>query len=154
MPISPVVATIRQRGVSLFELIIFILVVGLASGALFKTLGYSAMHSADPIAKVRAMELAQSKLDEVLALKYDENTPTGDIPACGSSDPGAVACSNNSADGIVNDVDDYNGASDTPYVGYTRNVTVTLDGNKKLIQVEVTTPQGLVFTLAAYRANF
>lgn len=154
MRINSVIATTRQRGVSLFELVVFILVVGLASGALFKAIGYGAMHSADPIAKVRAMELAQSKLDEILAVKYDGNTPTGDIPACDSTDPGAAICTNNPADGGMDDVDDYHGTSDTPYVGYTREVTVTTAANEKLIQVEVLTPQGLTFTLAAYRANF
>ncbi len=140
-----------QSGVSLIEMIVFIIVVGIASSALFATYNYSLMHNTDPLIQVRAIELAQAKLDEVLALKYDANTPTGGIPACDT--PTGVAC-NNSPDANLNDVDDFNGASDTPYTGYTRNVTVTAANDVKLITVTVLAPRNLTITLAAYRANF
>lgn len=143
----------RQSGVSLVELVVFILIVGIASAALFKVYTYSAMHSADPIEQVRAFESAQSKLDEILALKYDANTPTGDIPACNSNDPAALACTN-TKDAIVNDLDDFDGVDDIPYPGYKREVDVTIGTNEKLISVKVTTPKGQTITLAAFRANF
>jgi MSHA pilin protein MshD len=146
---------IYQRGVSLIELVAFILVVSIASGALFNTYNYSLLHNVDPIIQMRALELAQSKLDEILALKYDANTATGGIPACNST--GGAAC-NNSPDGDMNDVDDFNGYSDAPYVGagssYSRSVTVTLVGNQKLITVKVNAPMNWSVTLAAYKANF
>ena len=140
-----------QNGVSLIEMIVFIIVVGIASSALFATYNYSLLHNTDPLIQVRALELAQAKLDEVLALKYDANTPTGGIPACGT--PTGVAC-NNTPDANMNDVDDFNGVSDTPYTGYTRNVTVTTANDEKLVTVSVTAPRGFSVTLAAYRANF
>jgi MSHA pilin protein MshD len=140
-----------QRGVSLVELIFFIIVVGIASGILFRVYNYSLLHSVDPITEVRALELAQAKLDEILALKYDAMTPTGGIPACGST--GAVAC-NNTPDANMNDVDDFNGYSDTPFTGYARSVTVTTAANQKLITVTVAAPNSLSISLAAYRANF
>lgn len=143
----------RQAGVTLVELVVFILIVGIASAALMKVYTYSAMHSADPIEQVRAFESAQSRLDEILALKYDANTPTGDIPACDSIDPAALACTN-AKDGIVNDLDDFDDVDDIPYPGYTREVKVTIGTDEKLISVKVTTPKGQVITLAAYRANF
>lgn len=141
----------RENGVSLIELVVFIIVVGIASSALFSTYSYSLMRNTDPLIQVRALELAQARLDEVLALKYDENTPTGGIPACGSS--GAPAC-NNTTDSNRNDVDDFHNVSDTPYTGYTRNVTVTTANNEKLVTVTVTAPKNWSITLAAYRANF
>ena len=140
-----------QKGVSLIEMIVFIIVVGIASSALFATYNYSLLHNTDPLIQVRALELAQAKLDEVLALKYDANTPTGGIPACGT--PTGVAC-DNTPDANMNDVDDFHGASDTPYTGYTRNVTVTTANDLKLITVSVIAPRGFTITLAAYRANF
>ena len=142
-----------QKGVSLIELVAFLVVVSIASSALLATYANIVKRNADPIIMVRALELAQAKLDEVMALKYDANTPTGGIPACGSSGTGAVAC-NNSPDVDMNDVDDFNNFSDTPYTGYTRNVTVTTANNLKLITVNVTAPKGVTLTLAAYRANF
>ncbi|RYZ82317.1 MAG: hypothetical protein EOO68_34595, partial [Moraxellaceae bacterium] len=75
----------NQRGVSLIELIAFLIIVGIASGALFKVYNYSLVHNVDPLIEMRALELAQAKLDDIFALKYDENTPSGGIPACGSS---------------------------------------------------------------------
>ncbi len=140
-----------QKGVSLIEMIVFIIVVGIASSALFATYNYSLMHNTDPLIQVRALELAQAKLDEVLALKYDANTPTGGIPACGT--PTGTAC-NNTPDANMNDVDDFNGVSDTPYTGYTRSVTVVAANDLKLITVSVVAPRGFTITLAAEKANF
>jgi MSHA pilin protein MshD len=140
-----------QKGVSLIEMIVFIVVIGIASSALLATYNYSLMNNTDPLIQVRALELAQAKLDEVIALKYDANTPTGGIPACDS--PTGVAC-NNETDSNMNDVDDFNGVSDAPYAGYMRSVTVTTANNMKLVRVVVTAPRGFSITLAAYRANF
>ena len=145
----------KNQGVSLIELIVFIIVISIASTGLFRVYTYSATRSADPLIQVRAIELAQARLDEILALKYDANTPTGGIPACGATGTGvtSTAC-NNTPDADMNDVDDYNNVSDTPYTGYTRNVSVTTTNNEKLITVTVTAPKSLTITLAAYRANF
>lgn len=149
---------IRQHGLSLVELIVFIVVVSIAGTIFFKSYNYSARHNADPLIHVRALEAAQSKLDEILALKYDAQTPTGGVPACNSTDTGATVC-DNTPDGDMNDVDDFNGVSDTPYTGYTRSVTVTTitvatPNDEKLITVTVTGPQSTSIKLAAYRANF
>jgi len=141
----------RQQGVSLIELIVFIIVISIASTALLKTYIFSVSRSVDPLIQIRALELAQTKLDEIFALKYDENTPTGGIPACGSV--GATTC-NNSPDGNKNDVDDFHNIGDVPYTGYTRNVTVTTANNIKLITVTVAAPMGFSVTLAAEKANF
>ncbi|GGY67928.1 MSHA biogenesis protein MshD [Cellvibrio zantedeschiae] len=142
-----------QRGVSLIELVIFLVVVSIATSALLATYANSAKNNADPIIKVRALELAQARLDEILALKYDANTPTGGIPACNSTGTGAMTC-NNSPDSDLNDVDDFHNVSDTPYTGYTRDVTVVTSNNLKLVTVTVTAPKNITLTLAAYRANF
>ncbi len=140
-----------QHGVSLIEMVVFIIVIGIASSALLATYNYSLVHNTDPLIQVRALELAQSKLDEVLALKYDATTPTGGIPACDT--PTGLACDNLS-ESNMNDVDDFHGASDEPYTGYTRNVTVTTSDDVKLVSVSVIAPKGFTITLAAYKANF
>ncbi len=153
MRINSIVVSARQRGVSLIELIVFLVVISIASSALMATYAYSVKNSADPIIAVRALELAQARLDEILALKYDASTPTGGVPACGSSAVGATTC-NNLPDSDMNDVDDFNNVTDTPYTGYSRTVTVTTANNEKLISVKVTAPKNTTYTLAAYRANF
>lgn len=153
MPINISVVWKNEKGVSLIELIVFLVVISIASSALLATYSYSARNSADPIIVVRALELAQARLDEVLALKYDANTPTGGVPACSSTTANATTC-NNTPDADMNDVDDYNGVSDTPYSGYARSVTVSTSNNQKLITVTVAAPKNVSVTLAAYRANF
>lgn len=147
-----------QCGVSLIELIFFIVVVGIASSVLINMYNYSLTHNVDPVIKLRALEAVQSKLDEILALKYDANTPTGGIPACNSSGVGVPIC-NNTPDADMNDVDDFNGFSDTPYTGYIRTVTVTPvtvtnPNDQKLITVTVTAPLNFSVALSAYKANF
>ena len=143
----------NQSGVSLVELIVFIVVVSIALLALIGVYNQATINNVDPIVRVRALESAQSKLDEILLLKYDEMTPTGGIPACNSGAPNSVGC-NNAPDANMNDVDDYDGWGDEPYPGYRRSVSVTTNNNIKLITVRVTTPTRETMLLAAERANF
>jgi MSHA pilin protein MshD len=148
---------IFSSGVSLIEMIVFIVVVSIALLALIGVYNQATIRNADPLIRVRALESAQSLLDEIISLKYDEATPTGGIPACSSAVPGAEACTNvpdPSPTPDYDDVDDYAGRSDIPYPGYTRNVTVTRNGNLKIIQVSVTAPNNETITLAVERANF
>ncbi|QEY14776.1 MSHA biogenesis protein MshD [Cellvibrio sp. KY-GH-1] len=142
-----------QLGVSLIEMVIFIVIVSVAMIPLISADRQAMMHNVDPLIRIRAVEAAQSLLDEILALKYDEQTPTGGIPACSSVQAGSVACNNN-PDSNRNDVDDYQGWSDVPYTGYARSVRVTTNANIKLVEVSVTTPTGETILLAAERANF
>jgi MSHA pilin protein MshD len=138
--------SVLQTGVTLVELIVFIVVVSIALLALTNVFNQAAMSNVDPLIRIRALEAAQSKLDEIIALKYDEATPTGGIPAC--------SLCTNTPDSNYNDVDDFHGWSDTPYTGYSRSVTVTTNSNIKIISVTVNAPSGVSLTLAAERANF
>lgn len=144
-----------QLGVSLIEMIVFIVVVSIALLALVGVYRQATITNVDPIIRTQALEAAQSKLDEILALKYDERTPTGGIPACSSPQVGSVPCDNNT-DNNYNDVDDYNARTElnTPQPGYTRSVSVTTNVNIKVITVSVTTPTGETLLLSAERANF
>lgn len=144
-------STKRQRGVSLIELIVFIVVVSIALAALISVYVQSASHNVDPIIQMRLLESAQSRLDEVIALKYDEETPTGGVPACNST---AGAVCTNAPDGNMNDVDDFNDVTDNPYPNYQRVVTVITANNRKLITVNVTSPDGQTVALSAFRYNF
>lgn len=148
---NPTFLLVRSRGVSLLELIVFIVVVSIALAALLAVFTQSASTNVDPIIRSRLVEAAQSRLDEVIALKYDEATPTGGVPACNSVD--GAACTN-TPDANANDVDDFNGATDAPYPNYQRVVTVTTDGSRKLITVNVTAPDGQTLALSAFRYNF
>jgi MSHA pilin protein MshD len=140
-----------QKGVTLIELIVFIVVVSIALLALVGVFNQAAKTNVDPLIRIRALEAAQAKLDEILALKYDASTPTGGIPACGSTT--GVACTNN-PETNYDDVDDFHGWSDTPFTGYNRSVAVTTNSNIKTIRVTVSAPGGVSLVLTAQRANF
>lgn len=138
-----------QSGVSLIEMIVFIVVVSIALGALVGVYRQAMVSNVDPIIRTRALESAQSLLDEILSLKYSQSTPTGGVPACSPCD--------DIPDANMDDVDDYRGFSDFPFsttAGYRRDVTVVTGNNIKVITVTVTTPTGERILLAAERANF
>lgn len=143
---------LHQIGVTLIELLVFIVVISLALLALVSVFRQATLTNADPLIQTRALELAQSQLDVIFGLKYDANTPTGGIPACSSN--GSSSVCNNVTDSDMNDVDDYNGWSDQPFPGYNRSVTVSTQNNIKTISVVVTAPTGVSLTLSAQRANF
>lgn len=161
MPTPPSSAIAPQRGVTLIELIVFITVIALALGALLGVYRYSVVNSVDPVVRVRLLEAAQSQLDVVMAQPYDENTPAGGVPACGSTVPeGSPPAPDCEGDGGVSTFD---GESDNPYSGYQREVTVEFAGTElgladdnyaKRITVVATAPDGQSVTLSAYRTNF
>ncbi len=111
-----------QRGISLIELVIFIVIVSVALTAIILVYINTTRYSADPMLRIRSVELAQSTLEEILLKKYDENTPAGGgcvrFPAgnsrCPAGKPDAsaqTAASFGSEAGetraTYNDVDDY-----------------------------------------------
>lgn len=143
--------TKKDVGVTLMEMIVFIVVVSIALTVLTAAYNQSVIKSAEPLIRQKSLNLAQAKMDEILALKYDAMTPTGGVPACSST--AAPAC-NNTPDADMNDVDDFHNQSDTPFTGYQRQVTVSTANNRKTIQVRVTAPDSSSILLTAERANF
>lgn len=69
--------TSPQRGVSLIELIIFIVIISISFTAISLVYISTTRSSADPLARIKSVELAQSMLEEILLKAYDENTPLG-----------------------------------------------------------------------------
>lgn len=67
----------NEKGISLIEMIIFILVVAVAfTGIMIATLN-TTLHSADSMIRIRTVELAQSLLEEIYLKAYDHSTPVG-----------------------------------------------------------------------------
>lgn len=150
----------HQRGFTLMEVIVFIVVVAVAMGALLAVFNNSVVNSVDPAVRVKALEKGQALLDEILARKYDENTPTGGVPACDSS--AGDACVGINPDGDFDDVGDYHGYVDNSDARFPISVTVTQAGTDlglaanraRLITVSVAMPGGPALTLSAYKVNF
>ena len=155
----------RSRSVSgftLIELIVFVVVISISLVALLGVFNQSSSTNVDPIIQTRALECAQAKLDEVLARRFDENTVVGGIPACGSAEPGAIACAGIVADAGLDDVGDYHGHTDTTLDNCSISVTVVQAGadlglsasQARRITVVADSSGGGQTTLSAYRVNF
>lgn len=147
-----------QRGLTLIELIMFIVIVGVALAGIAAAINYNVQHTADPVVKKQALAIAESMLEEVMLQNYSD--PDG-------SNGGETDRSN------WDDVDDYHGYASTgiyaiddlgtPISGlsdYAVSVQVTpvasfngISGQTKRITVTVTGPINTTVTLEGYRTN-
>ena len=146
-----------QRGFTLIETIIGIVVLSISFAILTSLIYPLSEQSAEQVHQVRAAELGQSMINEILAKAFDENSDmSGGLYRCGDdiNNDGAInavdgerACSNGGGNeesgdrALFDDVDDYNdlvideiesslGASDSLdniYRGFKVNVNVVND---------------------------
>lgn len=113
-------APLKMTGVTLIEMVIFIVIVGIAVTALMSVYINVTRTSADPMIRIRGIELGKSMLEEILLKAYDNSTPLGggcvqfNANSRCSSGPAATAQSaaGFGSDGsetraTFNDVDDY-----------------------------------------------
>lgn len=107
----------EQQGFSLVELIVSIVVIGLALASVASFLAFGAGRGADVLLEARAAALGQAYLDEILSRRFDERTnPSGRRP-CTTLPPGANACTaeidfgpdGGESRSSFDDVDDYHG---------------------------------------------
>lgn len=104
----------HSNGVTLIELIVGIVVLGISLSIITSVLGPLYVKSADPWHQVRAAELGQSFINEILGRSYDQNSNrSGSLLRC--NEAGALSCTaeaNFGPDGnetrlTFNDVDDF-----------------------------------------------
>ncbi|VXB06958.1 prepilin-type N-terminal cleavage/methylation domain-containing protein [Massilia sp. 9I] len=139
----------RQTGVTLIELIVFIMIIGVALLAILGVLSLTTKHSADPLRRKQALMIAEGLLEEVELARFtycqpgSENADTAlDAASCadglaegwgaeGGSRPhdnindyAAAANQANSAFDIAGQLADANGNA-MPVTGYTARVTIT-----------------------------
>ena len=67
----------QHKGFSLIEVIIFILVLGIALSSIISVYIFTTRHSADSMLSLKTIALSQGLMDEILSKAYDENTPPG-----------------------------------------------------------------------------
>lgn len=108
----------RQRGFSLIELIFFIVVVSVGLAGVLRVMNIGVASSADPLVRKQASALAESILQEVLQKAY--------------TDPDPAVTSGESTRATFDDVDDYNGRTQTTFTdlppglaAYTISIVVT-----------------------------
>ena len=153
-----------QRGFTLIELIMFIVIVGVGVAGVLSVFTSSVKSSADPMVRKQAMSIAESLLEEILLKEFkDPNGGTNGVSAC------TLAAGSNRS--LWDDVCDYNGytsngitdvqgASVTSLGGYKvlPAVAVTTEPvggiNLKRVVVSVTDTQNNVITIVGYRGDF
>jgi len=147
----------RERGVTLIELVVSIVVVALAAGAVLGVLARTAGSSADAMVLSQAVSTAEAYLEEITLKPFDD--PDGV--------DGEVGRAN------FDDVDDYDGLVDVgardqfgnaipALAGYTVRVTVShsgaltgiLSADAERVDVRVTFPPSIDFTLSAYKTRY
>ncbi len=155
------VRPVLQHGISLVELIIFIVIVGVAVTGVLAVMGQVMTHGADPLLRKQAIASAESLLEEIELQDF----------VSASAATTAVTQINRARDYHV--VRDYNGfatvgifpisgaAPVAGLEGYNANVAVAdagLDtipaGSAVLITVTVTPPQGDSVQISGYRTAY
>lgn len=149
-----------QDGLTLIELILFIVIVGVALAGVIGAFVFTTKTSADPMVRKQAIAVGESLLEEIM-LKSFSNPPGGFTgPPTQGNRP------------FFDDVGDYNGFSTTgiytvdgtPVPGlanYSVSVTVAAvpwggipASDVRLVTVTVTDPSGQTVTLSGYRTNY
>jgi len=167
-----------QKGVTLIELVICIVILSISMVAVMKSFSVSIGHSADPMWRNKTLKLAQLYLDEILAQKYDDATPIGGSPPVSTPVCTGLGSESGEVRETYDDVDDYHGLTfngpttpplgisgdlDDSYDNYSVSITVECDGSEvsasgnihaKKIMVVVTSPGQDPMTFAAYKANY
>ncbi|MCU7834414.1 MAG: prepilin-type N-terminal cleavage/methylation domain-containing protein [gamma proteobacterium symbiont of Taylorina sp.] len=157
-----------SQGATLIELIISIVIISIAVMGVSSLFVTTTRSSADPMIRAQQLAIAQSYMDEIMMQAY---TPIANFSATGSCTSGSPIDSNRIQ---YNDVDDYNGLSDSSALdqngcaiaslsNYSVAVTVTLCstcGTKlnasaaKKIVVNVSHSSQGALPMTAYRTNY
>lgn len=167
----------ENNGFTLVELIITIVLSGIAMVMFASIYVSTQVKSVSPVLQVKAAELAQAYLEEISLKRFDENSPIGNQFRCDQvSQPictntfGAEAGETRAR---YDDVDDYHGLNQTPprdaldnvrngFAGFSVNVSVNYAGadqgfsarNLKRAEITITSPEDDQFTFSLYKGNF
>ncbi|WP_438864664.1 type IV pilus modification PilV family protein [Neptunicella sp.] len=174
----------HQQGFNLIELVIGIILFSLALVLVMSTILPQSSRSVEPIYQVKATELAQSLLNEIIAKSFDQQSDrTGGYLHCETSTctpvaqlgPDLISAGVYETREQFNDVDDYNDLvviADSQgqsladrYRGFSLRVKVFYDRNRdgiddnvvrnnKLIRVTVTTPNNDDISFTTFRSNY
>ena len=157
----------RAAGVTLIELIVALVIVGIAVAGVVTVYVSTVRRSADPMIQQQVQFLAEAYLEEILLKKFSD--PETGLVCSGAVEAGRA---------LFDNVCDYNGLVNSPpqnqfgvalagLTGYTVSVVVDAGGTVDLnglnnapavrvlrVDVTVTSPNNVVSTLSGYRTNY
>lgn len=102
----------RQQGLTLIELVAVIIILAISLVGVTAAISGAISRSSDVMLETRAVALAQSYLDEILAKRFDERTAPRGIPPCRSNCTDEVDFGPDGGESEredFDDVDDYHG---------------------------------------------
>lgn len=139
----------NERGLSLIELLVFIVVVGIAVTGVLSVFSLNARTSADPVVQKQALAIADSLLEEVLAKPYtycdpdDANVETAaNVAGCATTpegmgpEAGETRYSNLTPFDNVNDYSGFPTPMVTGIVDPSGNAVPDLNGYTASVQVQ------------------
>ena len=159
----------QQRGVTLIELVITIVLISIAISGVVGVFSLVVGRSADTLFQSRTTAIGQAYLDEILSRRFDQSTGTGGVPPYDGTCRVQPGGGDRDKFGVVDDYDDINGESPqlasgdfgVEYSAFSVSVAVTCSGSEvsvgedaKRIDVTVNPPQGPEMVFTAYRGNF
>ncbi|MDP2810866.1 MAG: prepilin-type N-terminal cleavage/methylation domain-containing protein [Rhodocyclaceae bacterium] len=127
----------RQRGLTLIELIIFIIVISVGLAGILSVMNVTVKSSADPVVRKQSLAFAEAILEEVLAKDFTPNSGYDTTVAANCANPDRALC---------DDVDDY-----ACFDGSTANKTIA--GNETLGAGAIAGLAGLSATVAVTAAT-
>jgi MSHA pilin protein MshD len=126
-----------ERGLSLIELLVFIVVVGIAVTGVLSVYSLNARSSADPMVRKQALAVAESLLEEVLAKPYtycdpdDANVETAQNASVGplgcATTPEGMGPESAQGESRTANLTPYDNVND--YAGFNMNPITDLSGN-------------------------
>lgn len=167
----------QPLGYSLIELIITIVVTSIVMVLFYSIFAPNQKNSVSSVLQIKAAELGQAYLEEIILKKFDENSQSGNAMPCNQT-PALLCAGIATEEGVGNralfdDIDDYDGLDDQPaqdafgvnrigFDGYRVTVSVDFAGTDfglpaqdlKIIQVSVYTPEGNRLDFSQYKGNF
>lgn len=157
----------RERGATLVEAIVFIVIVLIALGSVLGLLALTTGRSADPLIVRQSLAIAESLLQEVLAQPVGTTDPDGGAEEQGP-EAGEARGSTTLPFDHVNDYEGYamtgvvsaDGTAVPALAGYRASVTAVPQGFNGLpadfgwlVTVTVTAPDGSALALQGFRAR-
>ncbi len=114
----------RQRGLTLIELVIYIVVVSVAVAGVLAVFVQTTRASSDPLIRKQAMAVAESLMEEIQALPY-ACPPSGTCAAVTTANRGATHAAADYNGFTMTGISDITGAAIPQLAGYNASVAVT-----------------------------
>ena len=131
------IARAGQGGFTLIELIFFIVVVAVGLAGILMVMDVSVRSSAAPMVRKQAMALADSLMEEILLKAYDDPDGLPNVVEAGRA--------------LYDDVDDYNGISET--ISAAGPIFLGMPANLNGYQIQVAVTATTLDTVAAKRVT-